>query len=96
MGDPPPVDATLAGVPGAQSITFAAPTGGALPDDWTRAQTIRVMIGGSSSPLGKTPGGLMAGIPPTMIYSKPLDDKAIQMTFVVDGDHTSIARVTFK
>lgn len=95
-GDPPAMDAALAGVPGAQMITFTAPAGGAFPDDWNRAQTVRVMLGVTSSPLSKTPAGLVAGVPPTMIFAKPLDDRAIQMTFVIDGDHTSVARVTFK
>lgn len=95
-GDPPALDATLGGGPGAQTITFTAPAGGAFPDDWNRAQTIRVMLGNSQSPLARTPAGLVAGVPPTAQVTKPLDGKAIPMTFVIDGDHASVARVTFK
>lgn len=95
-GDPPALDATLGGAPGAQTLTFTAPAGGSWPDDWSRAQSIRVLLGSAQSPLMKTPAGLVAGIPATVPFARPLDDRPVQMVFIVDGDHVSVARVTFK
>lgn len=95
-GDPPALDATLGGAPGAQTLTFAPPAGGSLPDDWNRAQSIRVLLGSAQSPLVKTPAGLVAGIPATVPFARPLDERPVQMVFIVDGDHVSVARVTFK
>lgn len=95
-GTLPALSATL-GAPSSAGtpVTFSAPPGGALPSDWSAAQSLKLYLSGQQLPLAPGPGGYTTLVPAQLGFTPPLNGTTVPMPFVVNGAHTEVAQVTF-
>lgn len=67
------------------------------PPEWAAAQSIKVLLNGIGYPLTATGSPtVLTTIVPNTPPQRPMNSNQATMSFVLDNDHVSVARVTFQ